>query len=171
MSNAKYEKLLVEAMKNLLDQDELGRVDVDKEEHAHHTQFQWEDINRDFALAIKDSEFFDSLNSAFYQVHSYKWIDDPKFQAAMTDILDSQGVPNEEIEMAVKALEKVKSEYLDDDKHEKDVGWPEDMEGIKKATQEPDNNPVNDLNKETFDGDNKPYSGVEPDNVRPTQMK
>lgn len=173
MADNKLEKLLVEAMKNLLDQDELGRVDADYEERSHHTQFQYEDINRDFALAIKDSDFFNSLTAIFYKIHSYKWIDDTKFEQAMIDDLESMGVPNEEIENALNALDKVRKQYLGNDysKDEADVGWPEDMEGIKQVTQEPHNKPVSDSEKETFSGDNEPYSGSEPDKTRPVPMK
>lgn len=169
MSNERLEKLLVETMKNLLDQDDLGRVEGGADqEHSHNVQFQWEDILDSFALAVKKSDFFNPINSAFYKVHSYKWLNDSTFEEALTSELESQGVPHEDIELSLKALEKVRKEYLKDNKNENGVGWPEDMKGIKQVTQEPHNKPISDLNKETMDGDNKPFSGVGPDNVRPS---
>ena len=171
MANKKQEKLLVEAMKNLLDQDDLGRVSVDdQKEHVHNTQFQWEDILRDFALAVKKSEFFDSLNSAFYAVHSYKWIDDDKFEIAMSDILKSQGIPENEIELAIDGLEKVRKQYLKDKGNESAAGWHENLDDIKNVTQNPTNDGVSDFSKETMSGKNKPFSGAEPDDVRPQKI-
>jgi len=169
MDNPHLEKLLVESMKNLLDQDGLGVVDggVD-EEHVHNVQFQWEDILNSFAIAIKDSDFFDTLNSAFYKVHTYKWINDSTFEEALVSELESQGTPHDEIDAALEALEKVRKEYLSNGENENSVGWPENMKDIKKVTQEPHNKPINDLDKETMSGDNEPYSGVQPDNVRPS---
>lgn len=171
MSNERLEKMLVETMKNLLDQDDLGRVeDGLKDEHAHHVQFQWEDILNSYALAVKDSDFFDSLNSSFYKVHSYKWLNDDTFEESLVSELESQGIPHKDIEDAVKALEKVRKEYLKGN-NENAVGWPEDMEGIKQVTQDPHDEPVSDTDKDTMSGDNEPFSGVEPDNVRPVKNK
>lgn len=167
MDNKRLEKLLVESMKNLLDQDDLGRVEGGVEgEHSHNTQFQWEDILHSFAIAVKDSEFFDSLNSSFYKVHSYKWINDSTFEEALTSELESQGVPHKDINLAMDALDSVRSEYLKDHDNENSVGWAPNLDDIKSATQNPHNNKVSD--GETFDGDNKPYAGVEPNNTRPS---
>ena len=171
MANKRLEKMLVETMKSLLDQDDLGRVEGGVEdEHSHNAQFQWEDILDSYALAVKDSnDFFDSINAAFYKVHSYKWLEDGTFEEALVSELESQGIPHEDIEIAVKALEKVRKEYVDGKKNENAVGWPEDMKGIKQVTQEPHNEPVSDTSKDTMSGKNKPYSGAEPDNVRPVK--
>lgn len=171
MANEKLEKMLVETMKNILDQDDLGRVEGGVEnEHSHHVQFQWEDILDSFALAVKDSnDFYDSLNSAFYKVHSYKFLEDSTFEEALVSELESQGIPHEDIEIAINALEKVRKEYIEGRKNENAVGWPEDMAGIKKVTQEPHDKPVSDNEKDTLSGDNEPFSGAEPDNVRPVE--
>jgi len=169
MDKPRLEKLLVESMKNLLDQDDLGRVEGGSdEEHSHNTQFQWEDIQNSFSVAVRESDFFDSLTSAFYKVHTYKWINDSTFEEALTSELEGQGIPHEEIETALEALDKVRTEYLPDHNNENASGWPEDMEGIKQVTQEPHHNPVNDLDKDTMSGDNEPHTGAEPDNVRPS---
>jgi len=167
MPDAKLEKLLVEAMKNLLDQDDLGRIDNDYSERSHHVQFQWEDINDSFALKVKDSDFFDALNAAFYKIHSYKWIDDTTFDKAFTKELEAQGTPWDDIELGLKALEDVRNKYTKDS-NENAVGWAENLDEIERVTQEPKDNAPQEHDKETFSGDNKPYSGVEPqDNTRP----
>lgn len=170
MAKERLEKLLVETMKSLLDQDDLGRVDSG-DERSHHVQFRHEDILDSYAIAVKDSEFFDSLNAAFYKVNNYKWIHDSTFEEALTSELESQGIPHDEIAKALEALDKVRTEYLGDDPRENEngVGWPENLKDIKKVTQEPHNKPVSDLDKETMSGDNKPFSGVGPDKVRPAR--
>lgn len=168
MANERLEKMLVETIKSLLDQDDLGRVDHDDTEHSHNTQFQWEDIQDSFAVNIKDSDFFDAINTAFYKVHTYKWIEDEKFENALVDNLESMGIPHEEIEKAIEALEKVRKEYLKDTGNEAAAGWSDNMEGLKQVTQEPHNKGISDLKKDTMSGDNKPFSGAEPDNVRPS---
>jgi hypothetical protein len=172
MPNNKLENMLLESIKNLLYKNEFNISEEKEPEHAHNTQFQWEDINRDFALEIKDSDFFDSLNSVFYNVHSYKWIDDPKFEDAMIDLLHSQGIPKEDIVLSIKALNKVREQYLGKDKeYEKDVGWHQNLKDIENTTKNKSDSEVSDTNKETFSGDNKPFHGVEPDNTRPIPIK
>lgn len=167
MSNKHLEKIFVETMKHILDQDDLGKVEGGVEdEHSHSVQFQREDIESSYALAVKKSDYFDALNAIFYKIHSYKWIDDEKFEFAMTNDLEAMGIPFDDIEIAVKGLEKVRKEYPG---NEKDVGWPEDLEGIRKVTQEPHNKPVSDNETDTMSGDNEPFSGVGPDNVRPVK--
>lgn len=166
MNNERLEKLLVESIKNILDQDELGRIEGGvEEESSHNTQFQWENILHSYALATKDSDFFDSLNSTFYKIHSYKWINDSTFEEALASDLESQGIPHKDINLALDALDKVRSEYLKDN-NENSIGWSE--VGEIRKTQEPENNPISELDKETFDDNNKPFSGIEPDNTRPS---
>ena len=165
MADPRQEKLLVETMKALLDQDELGIVDSDYEEKSHHTQFQWEDILRDFALAVKDSDFFDALNAAFYKVHTYKWIEDSTFEEAMISELESMGIPHEDITTAIDGLNKVRKEYIGGDKNnENAVGWNKDA---MQVTQDMKNPPITPIGKENMTGDNKPNSGVEPESPRP----
>jgi len=96
---------------------------------------------------VKDSnDFFDAINAAFYKVHSYKFLEDETFEEALVSELESQGIPHEDIEIAVNALEKVRKEYTSGKKNENAVGWPEDMDGIKQVTQDPHDKPVSDTN-------------------------
>lgn len=167
MADARQEKLLVETMKSLLDQDELGLVTSDYEEKTHHVQYQWEDILSDFAVAIKDSDFFDALNAAFYKVHVYKWIEDSTFEEALVSELESMGIPHEEITKALDGLEKVRKDYIGGDKNnENSVAW-DNIEDLTQVTQDPKNPPITPIGKENMNGDKEPYNGVEPDSTRP----
>jgi len=168
----KYENLLLEAVKNLLKQDNLGitTAGVPDHETSHHVQFQYEEINDAFAVKISKSPFFDALHSIFYNIHSYKWISDPLFCEAFTNNCRSQGIPEEEIIKACEAIEKVKEKYVEDNT-ESNAGWSENLPDINKSIKDPANKPVTDQGKETFSGKNKPYTGVEPKKTRPVPIK
>ncbi len=170
MADASLEKLLLEAVKNIINQDDLGMTSEGvPPEGEHHTQFQWEDINAAFAIKMKDSDFFESLTSSFFKVHASHWLCDSSFANQFTAELKAQGVPVEEISKGVKAIEQLKKEYVDDGKkNENAVGWP-DMKDMKKVSQEFGNKPVS--KGETFKGDNKPPLGVHPDDARPVPTK
>ena len=191
MPNIKLEKILIEAVGNLLSADNLGFVeDCVDPKGAHHVQFQFEEINDEFALKVKDSNFFENLTSTFRKIHSYKWISEPintqkdprnetyvtypggnhraSFIEAFISDLRSQGVPTEEISKGVEAIEELQKKYGDGiNKSESDVGYPENLDDIRKSIQNPSNKPVSDFKKDTFSGDNEPFTGIEPKNVRP----
>lgn len=169
MASKKLEALLVESIKNLLANNELGTIN-EEAEVSHTTQFQWEDILRDFALKIKDLTFFDSINAAFYKIHSYKWLEDDKFEYAFIDELESQGIPHEEIEKAIEALESVRKEYIGKNNNENAVGWGnvEDAIKVSKEFDEEGDHKFN-FKKDTMSGKNEPFQGAEPKNVRPVK--
>lgn len=164
MAKSKQEQLLIETMKVILEQNDLGGTDP---LHSHHVQFQWEDIRDAFALAIKNSDFFDALNAAFYKVHSYKWIEDSTFEESLISDLESMGIPHKEIELALTALDKVRKKFVPGKKNEKAVGWPENMDEINKDMKEPEDTEVTDTKKDTYAGKREPFTGVQPDNTRP----
>jgi hypothetical protein len=182
MADLKLERLLIEAVGNLL--DNLGFVDNGVEQTNHNVQFQWEEINDKFAIKVKDSDFFENLTSTFRKIHSYKWIVDPmlhkdhdgnntggdhqsSFLDAFTSDLISQGVPKKDIEIGLKAIGSLQKEYG----KENDVGYPSNLGNIKDMINNPKNKPVSDTKKETMSGDNEPFSGAEPKNVRPVPSK
>ena len=158
--------MLIEAMKNIL---KYNNIQENKSTNDHNTQFQYEDINRDFALKIKNAEFFDTLNAAFYKIHSYKWLEDPTFEEAIIPELKSQGVPNEEIDMALDAISSLRKEYLKNNSNESASGWAPNLDDV--VDSETKDTEVTDQNKETMSGDNEPFSGAEPENVRPVKSK
>ena len=170
MADASLEKMLLEAVKHIINQDDLGITgEGAPAESEHHTQFQWEDINASFAIKMKDSDFFDSLTSTFFKVHASHWICDSSFTNQFSSELKSQGVPEEEINKGKKAIEQLKKEYVDSgDKNENAVGYPK-MDDMKKVSQEFGNKPIS--KGETFKGDNKPPLGVHPDDARPVPSK
>lgn len=170
MADASLEKMLLEAVKHIINQDDLGITQEGvPPESEHHTQFQWEDINASFAIKMKDSDFFDSLTSTFFKVHASHWICDSSFITQFKSELKAQGVPEEEINKGIEAIVKLNKEYTDSyKKNENAVGYP-NMKDMKKVSQEFGNKPVSD--GETFKGDNKPPLGVHPDDARPVPTK
>lgn len=129
------ERMLVEAIKSLLDQKaHLGLSDENEEtekaerglEHLHNS------IGEMFALKIADSTFFESLRSAFNKVHSYKYIDNPSFTVAMDSELRSQGIPAPERAKAKKFVEEIIKELTTESKAyaERDAGFNPDLDDI-----------------------------------------
>lgn len=170
MANASLEKMLLEAVKHIINQDNLGITgEGAPAESEHHTQFQMEDINASFAIKMKDSDFFDSLTSTFFKVHSSHWICDSSFITQFTAELKAQGIPVEEIGKGTKAIEQLAKEYTDGGKkNENAVGFP-NMKDMKKVSQEFGNGKTSE--GETFKGNNKPPLGVHPDDARPVPTK
>jgi hypothetical protein len=137
------EHLLLEAVKNYLRQDaKLGlayhKPSHEERESSHRLQYQWESINDAYELAVLESRFADSLNAAFYKVHSYKYVNDPTFKLAMDSELRSMGIPNEDRELAQKAHDKVIKEMLGEC-GERDAGWNPQMDQIVDVTSNADN--------------------------------
>lgn len=133
------EKLLSEAVKNMLQQDaKLGlsyhKPPHEKRESSHFFQYQWESVDDMYQLAISESKFSDSLSAAFYKVHSYKYVDDPSFKIALDAELRSMGIPKEDRELALKSLDKVLKEV----KGERDAGWNPRLEELVDVTTNAD---------------------------------
>lgn len=158
------EKVLLEAVKNLLDQDNLGLPKSDVEKPGSHTfQFQYENINDLFCIKIlKDTSFYDSHNSAFRKVHSYKYLEDPTFEASYASELRSMGIPKSEIELGIETIKKVREEILKGDNEAKE-GWASNLDEVIQTTKEGGN-------KKSAE-QNIPFSGIEPDNTRPVPIK
>jgi hypothetical protein len=174
MAEKSMEKQLIETMKTILENDAVKHVSKSiMEDVSHNVQFRWEDINDSFSLEVRESEFFNSLTAAFYKVHSYKFIDDEKFDYALLPELKSQGVPQSEIDRAISAVEKIRKEFLVEYDDEKSYGWPQNIDGIRK--QYDDLGEIteidDDRSKDTFSGDNEPSMGSGPDNTRPVPSK
>jgi hypothetical protein len=132
------EKALLEAVGNMLQQNaKLGlSVHSDKEENSHNMQFEWEGIDDVFKLKTQNLSFQDAIVSAFFMVHSYKYIDDAKFLIAFEKELEARAVPQEEIDKALNIVIDMKSELEKDD--ERSYGWNQDMEGLKDVTTNAD---------------------------------
>lgn len=158
------EKLLIETFKNILELTPISEEAKKPSEADHNTQFQWEEINDRFALEVKDSDYFIPLTSAFRKIHSIKWLNDSHFGQFLKNELKSQGIPEKDIDIGVAAIEKLSKSFK-----EEDVGFPANLDKIKKAMEEPSDKPPTKTSKETFSGENEPYTGIEPKNTRPVK--
>jgi len=78
--------------------------------------------------------------------------------------LKSQGIPEKDIKIAEDAVAKLAKSYK-----EEDVGFPTNLDKIKKAMEEPGDKPPTNTEKETFTGENEPFTGIEPKNTRPAK--
>lgn len=139
MALNKNEKTLLEAVKGLLSQDALGIHFKSDEETSHTSQFRWEGIDDAFALKVSNSPFFESMTSAFYAVHSHKYIDHPTFKLALVQELKSRAVPEKSIEEAVKALDGIINELSAKKPSERDAGWNPNIDEITEMTRNADN--------------------------------
>lgn len=169
MPLSKTERLLQEAVKNMLaDQDRIGLANLSDEEHSHTAEYHWERVYDEFRLKVADSPFADAISSAFYAVHTHKYVDDPKFVLSFKSEMASRGLPRDAIETGLKAYKELaKAEGMDVDElpeepiyvprnrgHEfKDKGWPADMKEIRDITSNAD-----DREPKT----SKPYTGGGP---------
>lgn len=158
------EKLLVETFKNILELTSITEEAKKPTEADHNVQFQWEEINDKFALEVKDSDYFVPLTSSFRKVHSIKWLSDNHFGQMISNELKAQGIPQKDIDLAVSAIEKLTKSY-----REEDVGFPSNLDKIKKAMDAPNDKPPTKTSKDTFSGENEPFTGIEPKNTRPVK--
>jgi hypothetical protein len=158
------EKLLLETFKNMLELVPITEEHKKPSEADHNVQFQWEEINDKFALEAKDSDYFLPLTSSFRKIHSIKWINDNHFGHMLSNELKAQGVPQKDIDIATSAVEKIAKSYK-----EEDVGYPSNLDKIKKSMETPNNKPPTPTSKETFSGENEPFTGIEPKNTRPVK--
>lgn len=146
MALKKNEKNLVEALKNFLQQDaKLGLAIHDNEETSHNIQFQWEGINDAFRLAINESPFHDSISSAFYAIHSFKYLDDPLFELDLKQELLSRAIPKEEINKTMNIIHMLRENIGGSKKtdnqielfrlgDEKSSGWNEQLKELADLT-------------------------------------
>jgi len=134
------EPLLVEAIKNLFQNkaSNLGIAKTDRQETSHLFEWQWNLIQEMFSLKCIDSPFYNSLTSAFYDIHTYKHLDDPTFSLSLDRHLSAIGVPLEERQKATKAISEVIKELGGEKFEEKAVGWNPQMKEIEDITRNAD---------------------------------
>lgn len=114
------EKLLLEAIDTFLNQDaKLGLKDHFKQykdpNNDNGVQYLQENINESFALEIADLENHDNICRAFRKTHERLGINHPKLVDSLVPELRATGVPQEEINKAVKAVEKIVKEFATKD--------------------------------------------------------
>lgn len=153
----KKERLILEEMSSLLNTNpKLGLSYHDQEESSHHPQFRWEDIKEEYALKVNQkcsSAFFESITSAFRDIHSYKYINHPTFRIALEKSLTARAVPSEDLKTALECLDEIVSKLNKTNINEQDAGWNPNIEEIANDTREADKK---ELKRE------KPFTGGGP---------
>jgi hypothetical protein len=132
------EKMLLEAISSMLQQDARLGVPIHNET-SHTSQFRWEGIDDAFALKAAESPFADSLTSAFFAVHSHKYIDNPTFKLSFEKEMSARAVPMEERLQALKYLDAMVNELSPSKPSEQDAGWNPNMDEIADMTSHADN--------------------------------
>jgi hypothetical protein len=153
----RIEKMLSEAINGLLnDRAELGLAFHNGvEETSHFTQFHWNNLEDAFRIKINNPNIkhYESLSGAFFQTHSYRNIDDPRFELSFRKQMSGMAVPPQEQELAIKYVEELRNDF---DMPVRDTGrrkdnWSasaeestgySDMESLRNVTQ-----PTNDETK------------------------
>ena len=161
------ESLLVKAIHNVFMNDPAamgivkGKPPITDATNCMPHQYEW--INDLYRLKLNEnlagSAFYESISSAFYDVHSYRFINDYKFKEAMEARMRSIGVPRSEIQIALNMVDEVLKEAKKDHKikessdsnhqnmgleqleggkpsdnwSESEAGWHRDIEEVKKA--------------------------------------
>lgn len=132
------EAALVEAVAGFLRERAILGLPEAPKEVAHTSQFRWESVKDAFALKLSDSAFYESLTSAFHQVHSYKYVDHPTFCLALEAELKSRAVPTEEINKAIKVLTSLVEGLSASKPSERDAGWNPQLDEIADMTRNAD---------------------------------
>lgn len=133
------EQLLAEAVSNMLsDRAALG-LDFHKnaKETSHFVQSRHQDIECEFRVRanVPDMNLYEAVTAAFYHTHSYRNIDDPKFDEAfmkqMGDI-----VPQSDKELALEILYTMRKEIGQDINDFDVVEDLDQMRGVTGAQDE-----------------------------------
>lgn len=155
------EEKAVSALRNILHesvvsenttlQDMLSKVSHNTDETAHTSQFRWEGIDDAFKLKVGDSPYADSITSAFFQTHSYKYLDNPTFKLSFERELRQRAIPNSEIHGALSHLDNMVND-LSNNPPEQDAGWNPDLDAIADLTSNADNRTPSPLDPHTGGG-------------------
>lgn len=133
---------ILEAFKGYLDQKARLGLSSHKDKQmdkSNRTQIKWEGLNDAFALKVAGSPFFESLTAVFYRTHSWRYICDDEFKATMELDLKSMGIPCEEIEKALKAVDSLIENLTKENPGESASGWHPDLDEIADMTRNADN--------------------------------
>lgn len=134
-SNKKTEKMVAEAIGNLFRNNDNALGIEPKEEISHNFEFQWNGIEDMFALKTAKSVFHEELTGAFRDIHSYKYLDDPTFDIALTKRLTARGIPTEEIENAKQYRQDILEELKKQNFQEKEAGWHPHLDKVLDTTR------------------------------------
>ena len=144
MSLNKNEKLLIEAVRSMLQQDaKLGLSIHDKDQYQNDyniergLEYLHGHINEMFAVKAAELVHSDGICQAFHKVHSYKYLDDPTFKTAMEKEMVAQAVPAEERSKANGFIVSIITELKEEQQEwaEKDSGFSPYLDEIKSISQ------------------------------------
>lgn len=145
MALDKKEKAILEAVSSMLDQDaklglaiHKGPVGFEKTTD-HHPQFRWEGIDDLFTLKVSGSPFKDALSSAFYAVHSHKYIDNPTFKLSLEREMKARAIPSHVREESLKYVDGIVEDLSAKKPSEQDAGWNPNLADIVDMTSNADN--------------------------------
>jgi len=140
------EQKVILALRNLLKESRTVSEDttlqdmlkfVKGDETAHHSQFRWEGIDDAFKLKVAGNPFEDAITSAFFQTHTYKYIDNPTFKKSFQKELTQRAIPTIEVDGAMKHFDSLVKE-LSKNPGEQDSGWNPNMKDIVDVTTNAD---------------------------------
>lgn len=135
MALTKEEKLVSEGIKNALTDNALGlQDDIQNREDSHAFTNLHEEIEQQFRLEVLNLNHSDAIAATFNRIHSYRYLDDPKFAIGFMKDMKAQGIPLDECNKALTAIGKVRDKLLNDN-NEKDAGWHPDLDEIIKLSQ------------------------------------
>lgn len=136
------EKLLVEAVQSMLQQDaELGLSmhDSNRDEQKHEAGFQYlhEQIDEMFALKAAELTHAEGVTAAFRKVHGYKYLEDWSFLPAMEKELVAKAVPVAERRKALGFIPDIVEEIRSEQKlwAEKDAGFNPKLDEVRKVSR------------------------------------
>lgn len=140
MALNKIEKAILEGVHGMLQQDaKLGLSMHDgptgfNKTTDHYSQFRWEGIDDLFTLKVSGSPFKDSLTSAFFTVHSHKYIDNPTFKLSFDKEMKARAIPTHVREESLKYVDSIIEDLSAKKPSELDAGWNPDLAGIVDVT-------------------------------------
>lgn len=138
---AVHEKEILEAVNDLFHNkaSNLGIVKTDQPEISNRSEFQRNIIKDMFDTKATDSRFYESLTSAFHDIHSFKYISDPTFNNALDRRLRAIGIPIAERQKAMEYVTEINKELGDGQTFdETEIGWHPDLAEIVKMTNQAD---------------------------------
>lgn len=142
MSLSKNDKLVLEAVKSMLNQDAKLGLSIhnnDKYEGQDWRGLEYlhGHINEMFLVKAAELVHAEGVCQAFGKVHSYKYLDDPSFPTAMEKEMVAQAIPAEERAKAIGFIPKIIEELKEDQKEwaEKDSGFNPKLSEIKEASK------------------------------------
>lgn len=140
MALNKIEKAIVEAVSGMLQQDArlgLGMHDGPTgfgKTTDHYSQFRWEGIDDLFTLKVSGSPFKDALTSAFFTVHSHKYIDNPTFKLSFDKEMRARAIPTHVREESMKHVDNIIEDLSAKKPSELDAGWSPNLADIVDVT-------------------------------------